>query len=1256
MDENKSQDKYTNKDTIEKSSDDKKDKSSNPKEDFENIVYLYLASNPVLKTDRKTNELEIRFGTNSKFSRPISKIDYENTVKKLYNSGFKPINSDGMHILRIQNEYTDTRTGFTKISNIRAEMVGIDLIQEYCKSNDIQKIISMVSANSSFYHNKVKFTQKSPPRIDDKPVRAVDFKDFNFRVSYQLEQDYTPNSNIARNIIGKWTDSKKIFRYINRVRFQHESLPIFADISIVKTNKKTNRVPIPQYTIQDAGVFENIESYEIELEVDNSQVGDGTLYYDVPELMEAIRKCIRIVLSALQDTNYPISYHEQQQVIQSYMKLIHGDDYQFTRINNNDFIGPSSYTLQLENVIKETEGSLIPNIRKNYTVTDKADGDRKLLYISDNGRIYMIDTNMNVIFTGTMTDEKTLHNSLLDGEHIKYNKHGKFINLYAAFDIYYINKKSVREFAFMKIPGEEEELDNKYRLLLLIKSMKLIKPYSVLDTGMKKTDSNNNRSCDFIIKNKVFYVHSNDMTIFEGCAKIISDIDNNIYEYNTDGLIFTPCNTGVGSNRVGIASKLYKTTWEMSFKWKPPQYNTIDFLVSFKKDKNGKDEIHTVFKEGMNLTNPQNILQYKTLVLRCGFNENDKRHGFLNPSQNIIDDILPSPDDDENNEKYKPVPFQPTNPYDPTACFCNILLHDNGIGSLVMKTEEKITEDGIVEGGEYFEEDMIVEFKYDNSLEKGWKWIPIKVRYDKTAELRSGKNNFGNAYHVANSNWHSIHNPITKESITTGIGFPQYTSDDDVYYNRYSKDSNTIGLRNFHNLYVKKKIIVGVSNRKDTLIDFAVGKAGDLSKWREAKLGFVFGIDYARDNIHNNIDGACARYLRERKNYKNMHSALFVVGNSGLNIRSGEALSSDKDKMIAKAVFGNGPKDRSILGEGVYKHYGIAQNGFNISSCQFALHYFFENISVLHKFLQNIAECTIMGGYFIGTCYDGKEVFNLLKNKLQDESIVIMKNDRKIYEIIKRYNETGFQDDETSIGYAIDVYQETINKVFREYLVNFNYFIQIMEDYGFVLISKEEANTMDLPNGTGLFNELFTHMQNEINRNPRKIDDYGSALDMSDEERKISFLNRYFIFKKMRTVNTDKLAKIISKYHNKLEDIEEDFNQDNDVLEFSKKIIEEEDKKEASVEIQKKPIYIRKIKKAKFVIDKYSPIVDSPEEPQNKVVISENIVKPTTQTSVLSEQIISFKKPKNKTKISEKNQDKVIAEKKRKPKIKIIDK
>jgi hypothetical protein len=89
-----------------------------------------------------------------------------------------------------------------------------------------------------------------------------------------------------------------------------------------------------------------------------------------------------------------------------------------------------------------------------------------------------------------------------------------------------------------------------------------------------------------------------------------------------------------------------------------------------------------------------------------------------------------------------------------------------------------------------------------------------------------------------------------------------------VYYNKTSKDTETRCLRDFHNLYVKRKLIMSVGNRGNTLIDYAVGKGGDLSKWISAGVDFVFGVDVSRDNIHNNLDGACAIFEYEEKNKK----------------------------------------------------------------------------------------------------------------------------------------------------------------------------------------------------------------------------------------------------------------------------------------------------------------------------------------------------------------------------------------------------
>jgi hypothetical protein len=325
---------------------------------------------------------------------------------------------------------------------------------------------------------------------------------------------------------------------------------------------------------------------------------------------------------------------------------------------------------------------------------------------------------------------------------------------------------------------------------------------------------------------------------------------------------------------------------------------------------------------------------------------------------------------------------------------------------------------------------------------------------------------------------------------------------------------------------------MAASNRGNTLIDYAVGKAGDLPKWMGAKLGFVFGVDISKDNIENRMDGACARYLNFRKKYHNLPGALFVNGNSGENIRNLKSIFSEKEKQITNAVFGKGPKDKKELGDGVYKYYGVGEEGFHVSSCQFAMHYFFESQKSMHAFLRNVADCTKIGGHYIGTCYDGQTVFNVLKNKNKEESMTIMRDDKKIYEITKQYDQTGFPDDETCLGYAIDVFQESINKVFREYLVNFAYLIRIFENYGFILVPEDEIKSMGLPNSTGLFGELFESMKQEVERNKKLISEYGTSLDMASEEQRISFMNRYFVFRKVRSVNAEKVGKMLMNKEN----------------------------------------------------------------------------------------------------------------------------
>jgi hypothetical protein len=360
----------------------------------------------MIKSNNKSAEFEVRFNAKDKYTHYFTKIDYHNVIKRIYLLGFNTYcPNGGLHLLRIHTESSN---------NLRAELSGLDLIQEYCKSNSLKKILDLPSSLST-NKDKVKFTRKINALNPEtnKPLYPVDFTNYGFRVSYQTEEDHGPFSNSVKEIMANWTDSKKKFRFLNRVRFSHPDYPIFVDVSIVKSSKKKNGETILTYTIAESGTLTNEETFEVELEIDNLRVGHGTEYNTSDKLLKVMRKLIHQILGALQETNYPISFSEKEQIQQSYLKLIHGSKYKFQRIRPRDLIGPSSYTLQMENIVGNIVDSdefgkekahkptghhtmadnqtHTPTILQNMTVTDKADGERKMLFIHESGKIYMIN-------------------------------------------------------------------------------------------------------------------------------------------------------------------------------------------------------------------------------------------------------------------------------------------------------------------------------------------------------------------------------------------------------------------------------------------------------------------------------------------------------------------------------------------------------------------------------------------------------------------------------------------------------------------------------------------------------------------------------------------------------------------------------------------------------------------------------------------------------------------------------------------------
>jgi hypothetical protein len=1145
-------------------------KPADPKIQIVKISDLFLKAEP---TKYSEVEMEAKFGTRG--IKRITKTDYDNVIKKIHSLGFRTINPEGSYTLKIQPEFLDIKTGAFKSSRdfdrFRVEIKGINNIQTYCKNNDIKKLLdNKMDAVASIM-------KKTDVFINEEPVQSADFNDFNFRVTYKNEEKVSVNSKIGNELVSNWDKSKKQFRYINRVTYNHTEMPFMIDLSIVRSSSKDNKGElIKTYNIMESNVFTNSETYEIEIEV--KHIASKQKYRNAEGLVADIQKVVKFVLCGLQKTNFPISYPEQKNIITNYMKVIHVEDdnkkeQEHIRAYPNDFIGPSSKTLQIKNIASVNSDMVIPNITVpfSYCVTEKADGERHLMFINDRGKIYLINMQMEVIFTGAKTEEQRCFNSVIDGELILHDKNGVFINVFAAFDIYFVLSNDLRARPFVEVPHKNKKVfEQGTRLSVLKEFMSILKADSILTNKVEtekkgfmtlissfKERNVNKSPMKFISKN--FYpsfelsprqkeedtaLAANELekyNIFEGCNFILQRIADNLYDYNTDGLIFTPTLLGVGGNNIMEAGPLKKIRWDYSFKWKPPKFNTIDFLITTKKGADGQDISSPVFENGINVFQATQFNQYKTLILQVGFDE--KKHGYINPCQDVLDEKMPEDSKEENEETYRRKQFFPSDPFDTNAGLCNIMLELDGNGNPQMFTEER----------EIINDETVVEFRYDLTREGLWKWVPLRVRYDKTTEFRNGKISC-NDYNTANDNWYSIHNPISERMIATGQNIPEEILSDEIYYNRVTSEKQTMGLRDFHNLFVKKILIRNVSRNGNTLIDFACGQGGDLPKWIAANLSFVFGIDLSKNNIENRISGACARYLSFRKDFKNMPYALFVVGNSGLNVRSGKAMATDKGNSITQAVFGQNALD-SNLGPAVKRQYAKGESGFDISSCQFAIHYMFENKHTFYNFMRNVAECTKEGGYFIGTCYDGKTIFNKLRTKSQGEGDVIYHNEKKVWSIIKDYDSVSYEDNITSLGYKISVYQESINQTIPEFLVNFDFLVETMSNYGFRLLPREDAKKIGLPEGSGLFIEMYNKMMDEIKKYPKTEKEYGMASSMMDYEKRISFLNRFFVFQKIATRNVEKLTKSI------LENISDEIEFEDRQTEKAQKAVEETDKK-----------------------------------------------------------------------------------------------
>lgn len=170
---------------------------------------------------------------------------------------------------------------------------------------------------------------------------------------------------------------------------------------------------------------------------------------------------------------------------------------------------------------------------------------------------------------------------------------------------------------------------------------------------------------------------------------------------------------------------------------------------------------------------------------------------------------------------------------------------------------------------------------------------------------------------------------------------------------------NIDNLRKFHN-YIKKQIIITNSReiKAEKLLDIASGRGGDIHKWRDSRLKYVFGFDSHKDSVNISIK-------RLKELIKNKIKLPFIKFYN-LNILESNILNT-----INKI-------DKYTL--------------YDIVSCQFAFHYFTTNDNTLNHVLNVISNKLIPGGRFIGTATDGDKIKNILNKGNVDIPLLTLHN------------------------------------------------------------------------------------------------------------------------------------------------------------------------------------------------------------------------------------------------------------------------
>ena len=925
--------------------------------------------------------------------------------------------------------------------NVRTTLLGSEVIKTYCISGDIPDESEMITKTVMADH--------------------ISLSDYYFRVNLKSEKPVEDRATYVNEL----KKSLKVFRLKRRFSFMDTSNNFRFDMTIVKSNGMN-----PVKSFIKSNVMKAHETYEVEVEYLNTAITDKAA-------TEQLLKYMLVVLRVVFKTKSVIKQSESHAIMLNYLKLVNNDylsnitkKYNKTsdlvtellKSPNKIFFAYNPVTLELQNINTDdiVQNDNVLSEDANYSVTEKADGERNILFVADNNKVYLINNRFSIIDTGLTS---TRENTLIDGELIRTDKSGNDYNVFMCFDMYYDKGTDIRGLPFIS-PEYKKVDDDRYNLLR--KNIESLKGDSIFKVDVKKFFTR-----DRDVKKRAKITGKNLLQVAD---EYIWNNRNIMFPYNIDGLIFQPTKLGVGAiYQNEVIEYRFGGSWNKVYKWKPPDENTIDMLIEYK------------------ITDKALIDGF--VACKLYVNDNTKMQNIdpLNIANGIYEVELAS-SATGNMRQFRE---------------CKLPLKD---GNVVSHKYEVITDRDIVE------------FSYndDDAVDELHKWIPNKIRKDKTELYKKTKRIDGtaNSYMVAMNVWKSIKNPVTDKMITGNKNVTDAMAhyDNDVYSMR-NVDRFRIQMKplmNFHNEYVKNRHLIGrFKSKRFSLFDIGCGKGSDMAKYvdRGHTTGFklVVGADHSFDSILGASDSAWSRYLMNITNNerykqfnpkKNPMMFIQLNGKKKWDDDYFKTITNDKLRFMTQVLWDtNVPENIPEYNTPFVKQYiGQVKTGFDVVNCQFAIHYFFENAETLDTFCKNINSVLKVGGYFIGTCFDGDRVNNVFEVEKKD-TVIRQKNNNVMWMIRKKYAAK-----DPKIGRKIDVFVESINQVVEEYLVYFDILKEKLKEFNIEVLSKEELKKFELSTSHGSFDKIYRD----------NVDDVNFKDKMDDTMKEYSFLNEWFIFKK----------------------------------------------------------------------------------------------------------------------------------------------